>query len=90
MASVANIACPATPDATITVNSGGNAYMPATASIPVNGVVKYVITPTHNVVSTTPGLAVDFGQTMCLQFTQAGTFNFRCSVHGFMGTVTVQ
>ena len=90
MATVAKVTCPGTPAATITVNAGGTAYMPNTATIPVNGIVRYVITAAHNVTSTTPGLAVDFGQTQCMQFSAAGTFAFHCSVHGFMGTVTVQ
>ncbi len=89
-ATVASVTCPPAVDATITVNTSGTAYMPATASIPVNGIVRFVITPSHNVTSTTPGLSVDFGQTVCLQFSSAGAYNFHCSVHGFQGTVTVQ
>ena len=40
--------------------------------------------------STTGGLAVNFAETKCLMFTAPGTYNFKCSVHGFMGSVTVQ
>jgi plastocyanin len=84
------IACPPSPDATITVNSAGTAYVPSTVSIPPGGIVRFVITASHNVTSTTPGLAVDFGQTACLGFLDPGTYSFHCSVHGFQGTVTVQ
>src|SRR5438309_10225793 len=79
---VQNVTCPPAPAATITVNSGGTAYMPNSASIAPGGVVRFVITPSHNVTSTSPGLAVDFGQTACLMFTDPGTYNFHCSVHG--------
>jgi len=87
---VQSVSCPPAPAATITVNSGGTAYMPTSASIAPGGVVRFVITPSHNVTSSTPGLAVDFGQTACLMFPDAGTYTFKCSVHGFTGTVTVQ
>jgi len=84
------ITCPPSPSATVTVNSGGTAYVPMSTSIAPGGVVRFVITPSHNVTSTTPGLAVDFGQTTCIQFPDPGTYSFHCSVHGFQGTVTVQ
>jgi len=61
-------------------------------TFPLNGIVRWTLPAQHNVASTMndSGLAVDFGQTMCLQFTEAGTFNYQCTRHGFMGTVTVQ
>ena len=89
-ATVLKVTCPGTPAAEITVASSGAAYMPPSASITQGQVIRFVLPSAHDVTSTTPGLDVRFGQTQCLQFTAAGTFNFHCSVHGFMGTVTVQ
>jgi plastocyanin len=84
------VTCPGTPDATITVATSGAAYMPTSAAIAPNGIVRFVLPAAHDVTSTTPGLDVRFGQTACLQFADAGTYSFHCSVHGFQGTVTVQ
>ena len=79
-----------TPD--LEVVTVGNSFSPMTMTVPVNGVVRWTLPAQHNVASTMmdPGLAVDFGKTMCLKFTQAGTFDYQCTRHGFMGTVTVQ
>ena len=87
-ATVAAVSCAGiTPAASITTT--GNAYTPATAAISVGGVVQFTMPSIHNVISTTPGLAVDFGATTCLRFTAAGTYNFKCSVHLFTGSITV-
>jgi plastocyanin len=72
------------------VTTVGNAYQPAQASIPVGGVIKWTLPPQHDVSSTTAGLHVDFGGTVCLQFTQASQYSYKCSVHGFTGAITVQ
>jgi plastocyanin len=79
-----------TPD--LEVVTVGNSFSPMTMTVPINGVVRWTLPAQHNVASTMmdSGLAVDFGQTMCLKFTQAGTFDYQCTRHGFMGTVTVQ
>lgn len=92
---VVTVNCPATADAMVTVNTAGTAYMPAATTVPVNAVVKFVMTATHNAApntqtTTDPGLNVGFGETKCLKFTTAGTFGFFCSAHGFSGTITVQ
>jgi plastocyanin len=89
-ATVQQVTCPGTPAAQITVAASGAAYMPTSASITQGQVVRFVMPAAHDVTSTTPGLDVRFGATNCLMFTAPGTFNFHCSVHGFMGTVTVQ
>jgi plastocyanin len=92
---VVAVTCPGTPDATITVSAGGGAYMPMATTVPVNAVVKFVMTATHdtkpNTLTTTdPGIVVGFGETKCLRFTATGTYGFFCSAHSFAGTVTVQ
>ena len=89
------VTCPATVDATVTAESTGFSYMPMSTTIPINGIVKFVMPSAHNVQPNTvspsdPGLSVNFGETKCLKFTTAGTFSFFCGPHGFAGTVTVQ
>ncbi|HEY5923031.1 MAG TPA: plastocyanin/azurin family copper-binding protein [Kofleriaceae bacterium] len=91
---VVGVTCPSTPDAEITISSGGGAYMPMATMVPVNAVVRFTMTATHdakpNTLTTTdPGLVVGFGETKCLKFTATGTFGFFCSAHSFAGTVTV-
>ena|SRR5689334_2086086 len=92
---VVAVTCPTTADATVTIAQSGTAYMPMATTVPVNAVVKFVMTSTHdakpNTLTTTdPGLTVNFGETKCLKFTATGTFGFFCSAHSFAGTVTVQ
>jgi plastocyanin len=92
---VLTVTCPTTPDATITVSAGGGAFMPMATTVPVNAVIKFAMTPTHdakpNTLTTTdPGIQVGFGETKCLKFTATGTFGFFCTAHSFAGTVTVQ
>jgi plastocyanin len=79
-----------TADATVTTS--GSMYSPMATTVSVGQVVKFVMIAGsgHNVTSSTANLTDDFGMTACKKFTAAGTFSFMCSVHGFMGTVTVQ
>jgi len=80
-----------TPDATVT--TAGDSYSPTATTITTNQIVEFQMPSAHNVVSIgtniDSGLSVGFGQTGCLQFTVAGTYEFECSVHLFTGTVTV-
>ena len=92
---VAEVTCPSTPDATVTTTNMVDAYMPMATTISVNGVVKFVMASSHNVTpntitTTDPAISVNFGQTKCLRFAQAGTYGFYCMPHGFSGTITVQ
>jgi plastocyanin len=95
-AKVTAVTCPATVAATVMSTNASFSYMPMATTIPVNGIVKFVMSTEHDVAPnpiaamTDPGLVVGFGQTKCLQFTQAGTYGFLCTPHGFVGTVTVQ
>ncbi len=80
---------------TVTTNNSANAYTPAMTTISAHGIVKFVMSSEHNVAPdrpplSDPGLNVGFGQTACLEFDKAGTFNFMCSAHGFVGTIVVQ
>ena len=93
-----SVSCPTTPDLTVVTvdnSDGSHAYSPATSTINAGQIVKFVMTPIHDAQSGTPGspdttFHVDFNQTRCLQFTEAGTFPFYCSLHLFTGTITVQ
>ena len=92
---VVSVTCPGTADAEVTISTGGGAYMPMATTVPVNAVVRFTMTATHdakpNTLTTTdPGLVVGFGETKCLKFTATGTFGFFCSAHSFAGTITVQ
>ena len=89
------VTCPATPAASIATDDNTNAFKPTTASISVGQIVKFTMSSTHNLVPDPPkatdaGLMVGLGATTCLMFTKAGTFNFKCGIHGFEGAVTVQ
>lgn len=86
--------CPATPDATVITEDTSFTYMPAMTTITQGQVVKFVTSPEHDVKpnatkSSDPGLVVGFNKTVCLRFTETGTFNFVCSLHGFGGSITV-
>ena len=86
-----------TPAGTVTTIGGsgiGASYSPMATTITANGVVKFVMPATHNVIpdtstTTDTGLHVDFNATTCLKFTATGTFGFKCQPHNFKGSVTV-
>jgi plastocyanin len=93
---VETIACPATPDATMSNASGAFVATPgggSAATITVGQIVQFTTTSEHDATPNTgvdPGVHVPFNQTSeCKKFTMAGTFAFHCSIHGFMGTVVV-
>ena len=92
---VVEIACPASPAATVMTVNGTDSYMPMATTVSVGAVVRFVMSTFHNVAPNTigtsdPGLMVGFGATKCLKFNAAGTFSFFCTSHSFAGTVTVQ
>ncbi len=96
---VTTVSCTgATIAATVTTMTGTNAYMYSTSTAPsisVGGIVEFKTSTNHDVNPSTgttpsdPGLKVGFSADVCLKFSKAGTFNFYCSVHTFMGKVTV-
>ena len=85
---------PCTGEIAIVMNNA-TSFLPATTTITQGQIVKFVMLDNdHNAEPlpggpSDPGLAVDFGDTTCLRFTQTGTFKFRCFNHGFVGTITV-
>lgn len=95
-AKVVTVTCPATPAATVTTTNTVDAFVPAATTIPVGGVVKFVMSSLHDVAPnpiaamSDPATVVDFGQTKCLRFDAAGTYGIYCTTHSFAGTITVQ
>jgi plastocyanin len=96
VATVMAVTCPANPDASIMSSDlNSTSYIPGSVSIGVGQIVKFTMSPAHNVApsltgTTDTGLNVGFGATACLKFTKAGTFGFYCTVHLFTGTAVVQ
>jgi plastocyanin len=83
--------CPATPDATFMTMAAS--FNPSTAMINQGQVAKFISTSTHPIAAlagTDPALNVAEGATKCFRFTMAGMFKFKCTVHGYVGTLTVQ
>ena len=95
MATVVAADCSGGSQAMVMEMDGVDAFMPMSTSIGMGQVVKFVTSTEHNVApnpiaaKTDPGLSVGFNTTKCLRFTATGTFGFMCSVHSFVGTVTV-
>jgi plastocyanin len=91
--SVMAVTCPANPAMTITTQA--QSFSPATASITVGSIVKLESTANHPIgpfpggQMTDPALVVPETQTKCFQFNAAGTFKFICTVHQYLGTITV-
>jgi plastocyanin len=94
-ATVVQVTCPTTPDATVTTAS--LAFTPNAVTIQQNQIVRFAPESDHNVIPhptlpSDPGLRSGaLGEVRCLQFTETGTFNYRCSPHAVMtGSVTVE
>lgn len=89
-------ACPPGDMPTVTTSDGVFAFDPMTTGISVAGIVKFVISPAHDVgpdpsMPSDSGLRVPRGQPpTCLEFDKAGTFHFICTFHTFRGTIIVQ
>lgn len=85
--------CPATADALVTTRDDAYVYMPATTTITAGQVVRFETSLYHDVAPLPPmteaALTVGFGASRCLRFTAPGTFRFKCTPHGFSGTITV-
>jgi plastocyanin len=76
-----------------TVTTVGFTYSPMMTMIGQGQVVKFDIGLGHDVTPLPPmtdtGLVVPGMATRCLRFTSTGTFNFKCTPHGFTGSVVV-
>jgi plastocyanin len=85
---------PCTGESATVITQAASVYVPKDTTISVGQIVKFEMNPMHDVAPKTaaddPNLKVGLGQTKCLKFTAAGTFNFKCSPHGFTGSITVQ
>jgi plastocyanin len=94
-ATVMEVSCTGiTPNASVVTTDAQSSYTPMATTIATGQVVKFTTSFTHDVKPNSlshsdPGLVVGFNKVACLKFTAAGTFNFLCSNHGFVGSVTV-
>jgi len=92
MATASNIETVTCASGELVVMATTGMYVPAATTIAVDGVVKFTMPATHNVVPNVGGdvnLKVNFNETKCLKFKAAGSYTFRCGPHNFMGTITV-
>jgi plastocyanin len=84
--------CPATVDATV-ITTGANMYMPMMTTITQGQVVKFTMNAAHDVAplnaQSEAALAVPLGAERCFRFTAAKTHTFKCTPHGFTGTIVV-
>jgi plastocyanin len=91
-AAAAGVADPvdcATATSPAAIVTAGFAYSPVNTMINAGGFVKFTMPDSHNVVSTVPGLSVDFNATKCFKFATPGTYSFKCGPHQFVGTIVV-
>ena len=82
--------CPGTPDAQFMALA--SRFEPVSATIGQGQVVKFISDVTHPIAAlagTDPDLNVPESQTKCFRFTMPGTYKFKCTVHGYVGTLTV-
>jgi plastocyanin len=86
---VKHVACGGVTPA-VTITTVGLAFAPQSSTIAVDAVVRFELPPQHDVASATTGLAVDFGETACLQFPIAGRYAFACESHQFTGSIVVE
>lgn len=83
--------CPGTVDATV-ITTTVDMYMPMATTITQGQVVKFTMNNEHDVApnsAASAGLVVPLGGERCYRFTSTGTFSFKCTPHGFTGTITV-
>jgi len=87
-----NVSTVTCPNATVDITASLTTYMPASFTTTVGGIVHFNLAGGHDVTSTTVGqtFGLPLNANACLQFDAAGTYTFRCSPHGFNGTVIVQ
>ena len=83
---------------TATIESLANRFEPMSVTVSTGQIVKLVAEPSgtdpHDIKPALSGttdalLEVDSGDSKCFRFNTAGTYNFRCSIHGFVGSIVV-
>jgi plastocyanin len=73
-----------------TITTSGFAYSPESVTISASEVVEFTPAGSHDVASNDGLFSVGFGGHKCFRFEEAGTFDFHCTPHLFVGTVIVQ
>ncbi len=80
------------------IQSLATRFEPMSVTVTMGQIVKLVAEPSgsdsHDIKpalsgNTDPALVVGSGQSKCFRFTAPGTYNFRCSIHGFVGSIVV-
>jgi hypothetical protein len=94
---VQGVACPGVPSAT--VNALATSFSPTGVTITVNQIVRWTNNSgvNHTVTRTTQPAGASFdaalnsGSSVCLKFTEAGGYDYYCTIHGLTmdGTVLV-
>lgn len=84
--------CPSAPSMISATGPGD--FVPVATALQVGGIVKFVVSYSHDVVpdtsvNTDPLIDVGPFEGTCLQFNQVGTFGFKCTVDNHTGTITV-
>jgi plastocyanin len=82
------VTCPAAVQFNVGVS--GQSYVPPAQTVPAGSIVKFTASIDHSAKSRDNLFTVDFGETTCVQFQKPGAYQFYCTAHGFLGTVTVQ
>jgi plastocyanin len=80
-----------------TIESLATRFEPMSVTISMGQIVKISagqVSDDHDIMpalsgNTDPALVVPGGQERCFRFTATGTFGFRCSSHGFVGSIIV-
>jgi plastocyanin len=95
-ATVQMVACSGmTSAASIVADDTLLAFQPVSSTISQGQIATFVVAGDHPVGPdaaaglTDSGLKVPGGSTACLKFTAPGTFHFKCTIHGFKGSITV-
>ena len=95
-ATVQTVACAGmTSSATIIADDTAFLFQPVSSTISQGQIATFTVAGDHPVGPdaaagmTDSGLKAPGGSTTCLKFTATGTFHFKCTIHGFKGSITV-
>jgi plastocyanin len=80
--------CPTVVAAEIT--TGNNEYLPNPRTVKPGSIVRFTLGKDHTLRSNSNLFFIDFGQTECVKFNTAGSYDYYCTAHSFIGKVIVQ
>ena len=85
--------CPAASSIDVMITAEATRFVPAMATMPKGGVVKYELATAHELVpfpDTDPALTVPAGSTRCFKITKPAVYRYYCKFDSFAGQITVQ